>query len=73
MSDLERRPPSRLSRRQRERRAYQLVIATGVLGVVAVAGIVLAIAGAIGGGVPFVAVVLTVVCWLLLRRTLAAR
>jgi hypothetical protein len=73
MSDLERRPPSRLSRRQRERRAYQLVVATGVLGVVAVVGIVLAIADVIGGGVPFLAVVLTVVCWLLLRRTLAAR
>lgn len=73
MADLERRPPSHLSRRQRERRAYRLVLATGVFGVVAVVGIVLAIAGVIGGGVPFLAAVLAVVCGLLLRRTLSGR
>lgn len=73
MADIERRPPSRLSRRQRERRAYQLVLATGVFGVVAVVGIVLAIAGAIGGGIPFLAAVLAVISGLLLRRTLSGR
>jgi hypothetical protein len=73
MADLERRPSSHLSRRQRERRAYQLVVATGVLGAIAVVGIVLAIAGAIGGGVPVLAAILAVLCGLWLRRTLAAR
>jgi hypothetical protein len=73
MADLEPRPPSRLSRRQRERRAYQLVLATTVLGVIAVVGIVLAIAGAIGGGIPVLAAILAVLCWLWLRRTLAGR
>jgi hypothetical protein len=73
MADLERRPPSRLSRRQRERRAYQLVVATGVLGAVAVVGIVLAIAGAIGGGMPVLAAILAVLSGLWLRRTLAGR
>lgn len=73
MADLERRPPSRLSRRQREQRAYRLVLATGALGVAAVVGVVLAIAGVIGGGVPFLAAVLAVVCGALLRRTLSGR
>jgi hypothetical protein len=73
MADLERRPPSRLSRRQREQRAFRLVLATGVFGVVAVVGIVLAIAGAIGGGIPFLAAVLAVISGLLLRRTLSGR
>lgn len=73
MADLERRSPSRLPRRAREQRAYRLTLATGGLAVIAVVGIVLAIAGVIGGFVPFLAVVLAVVCGLLLRRTLSAR
>lgn len=73
MADLERRTPSRLSRRQRERRAYQLVLATGGLAAVAVVGVVLAIAGVIGGTIPFLAAVLAVVCGLLLRRALSGR
>jgi hypothetical protein len=68
MSDLE-RSPSRLPRRAREQRAYRLVLATGALGVVAVVGIILAIAGVIGAGLPILAAVLAVVCGLLLRRT----
>jgi hypothetical protein len=73
MADIERRPPSRLPRRQREQRAYQLVLATTVLGVIAVIGIVLAIAGVIGGGLPVVAAILAVLCGLWLRRLLSAR
>lgn len=73
MADLERRSPSRLSRRQRERRAYQLTLATGGLAVIAVVGIVLAIANVIGGTIPVLAAILAVVCGLLLRRTLSAR
>jgi hypothetical protein len=73
MADLERRAPSRLSRRQRERRAYQLVLATGGLAVIAVVGIVLAIADVISGTIPVLAAILAVVCGLLLRRTLSGR
>jgi len=73
MADLERRPLSHLSRRQRERRAYQLVLATAGLAVVAVVGIVLAIANVIGGTIPVLAAILAVVCGLLLRRTLSGR
>jgi hypothetical protein len=67
MSDLE-PSRSRLPRRTREERAYRLVVAGGALAVVAVVGFVLAIAGVIGGGIPFVAAALAVVCGLLFRR-----
>jgi len=73
MADLERRSPSRLSRRQREQRAYQLTLATGGLAVIAVVGVVLAIAGVVGGGIPVLAAILAIVCGLLLRRTLSGR
>jgi hypothetical protein len=68
MNDLERRP-SRLPRRTREQRAYRLVLAGGAFGAVAVIGFVLAIAGVLGWGIPFIAAVLAVVCALLFRRT----
>jgi hypothetical protein len=67
MSDLERRP-SRTPRRTREQRAYRLVVAGGVFGAIAVVGFVLAIAGVIGLGVPFIAAIVAVVCALLFRR-----
>jgi hypothetical protein len=73
MADLERRSSSPLSRRQRERRAYQLTLATGGLALVGVVGIVLAIAGVIGGTIPVLALILAVVCGLLLRRMLNGR
>jgi hypothetical protein len=68
MNDLERRG-SRLPRRTREQRAYRLVLAGGAFGAVAVIGFVLAIAGVLGWGIPFIAAVLAVVCALLFRRT----
>ena len=70
MSELEPRSRGRMSRREREQRAYRLVLATGALTAVAVIGIVLAIVGVIGGTIPVLAAVLAVVCALLLRRTL---
>jgi len=74
VSELDRRPASSpSSRRQREQRAYRLVLATGGFGAIAVIGAVLAIAGVIGGGIPFLAAVLAVVCGLLLRRALSGR
>jgi fatty acid desaturase len=73
MSDIERRSSSHLSRRHREQRAYRLVLATSVFGLIAVVGIVLAIAGVVGGGIPFMAAVLAVLFGLWLRRTLAGR
>jgi hypothetical protein len=72
VSDLE-RSPSRVPRSRREQRAYRLVVAGGTLGVVAVVGFVLGIAGVIGLGIPFIAAVLAVVCALLFRRTVGMR
>jgi hypothetical protein len=69
MSDLERRSGSRPSRRQRERRAYNLVLATGGLGVVFVVGAILAIVGVIGWSLPILAAILAVVFGVLFRRT----
>jgi uncharacterized membrane protein YgaE (UPF0421/DUF939 family) len=69
MSDLERRSGSRLSRRQREQRAYTLVMAGGLFGVVAVVTGLLALFTSFGWGIPVIAAILAVVCILLFRRT----
>ena len=69
MSDLERRSGSRPSRRKREQRAYNLVMAGGVFGLVFVVGALLAIFSVIGWSVPIIAAILAVVCALLFRRT----
>jgi hypothetical protein len=68
MSSLEPQRGSRMSRRQREQRGYQLVMVGGGAGVVAVVGFVLAIVGVIGYGLPFVALVVSVICLFLFRR-----
>ena len=69
MSDLERRSGSRPPRRQREQRAYNLVMAGGVFGLVFAVGTLLAIFGVIGWSVPIIAAILAVICALLFRRT----
>jgi hypothetical protein len=68
VSGLERRPGSRPTRKQREQRAYRLVLAGGTAGLVAVVGLVLAALGAIGYGIPILAAVVAVLCFVLLRR-----
>ena len=57
-----------LSRRDKEQRGYQLVMVGGGAGVVTVVGAVLAIAGVIGWGLPFAALVVAVVCLMWFRR-----
>ena len=61
-------PPSR---RSRERRAYQLVLVGGTAGVIAVVGLILAVVGVMGFGIPFLAGIVAVVCGLIFRRTVA--
>jgi hypothetical protein len=61
-------PPSR---RGRERRAYQLVLAGSTAGVIAVVGFILAAIDVMGFGIPFIAAIVAVVCLLLLRRTVS--
>jgi hypothetical protein len=71
MSDLERRSGSRPSRRQREQRAFNLVVAGGVLGLVAVVTGLLALFTSFGWGIPILAAVLAVLCIVLFRRTVS--
>ena len=73
MSDLEPRGDRRLTRREREDRAYKLVLATGGLGAVAVIGAILAAIDIIGGTLPLLAAVLAVICFIMLRRVLNGR
>ena len=61
-------PPSR---RGRERRAYQLVLAGSAAGTVAVVGFLLALFDVIGFGIPFIALVVAVICIWLFRRTVS--
>ena len=73
MSDLEPRGDRRLTRREREDRAYKLVLATGGLSAVAVVGTILAWLDIIGGGLPLLAAILAVICFVMLRRMLGGR
>ena len=70
MSDLERRSGSRPPRRRREQRAYNLVMAGGVFGLVAVVTGLLALFTSFGWGIPILAAVLAVLCAVMFRRTI---
>jgi hypothetical protein len=70
MSNLAKRPGDRTTRRQREQRAYGLVLATSGLSVVAVVGLLLAVVGVVGFGLPVLVAIAAGVCGLVLRRSL---
>jgi hypothetical protein len=70
MSDIERRGGSRLTRKQREQRAYRLVLATGTFGLIGVVGILLAILTGFGAGWPIISLIIAAICFVLLRRNL---
>ena len=70
MSDLQRRSGTRLTRKQREARAYRLTMATGGFTVVAVVTLVLALVTSLSFGIPFVAIVLAAVSGWMLKNTL---
>ena len=72
MADLEKRG-SYTPRRAREQRAYRLVVAGSVAGVVGVVGLVLAIAGVIGAGLPIVALIVAALCAVGFSRTVGSR
>ena len=71
MSSLEPRGGRRLSRRDRTDRAFKLVVAGGTASAVAVVGFVLAALDVIGGGLPLLAAIVAVVCFVLFRRTVS--
>ena len=72
MSDLEprRRSGSGLSRKARERRAYNLTLATGGFAVLTLALVVLAVLGITNFGLAIIAALLAAGSGFLLRRTL---
>jgi hypothetical protein len=61
MADLQKRG-SYTPRRVREQRAFRLVVTGGVAGTVGVVGFVLAIAGAVGWGLPIIALIVAALC-----------
>jgi putative flippase GtrA len=69
MADLERRPGNRTPRRQREARAYRLIVIGGTGAVVAVVGLLLAIVSSFPPDVAVLGLIVAVVCFFLFRRT----
>jgi hypothetical protein len=61
MAGLEKRG-SYTPRRAREQRAYRMVVAGGVSGVVGVVTLVLAIAGIVSGAIPAIALIVAALC-----------
>ncbi len=59
--DLQRRG-SYTPRRAREQRAYRLVVAGGVSGIVGVVGVVLAVAGVVTAALPVIALLIAALC-----------
>jgi hypothetical protein len=74
MGNLSPRPGRGIaSRRQREQRAYTLVVIGGGATAVAIVGLILSIVGVISGSVPLIAALVAIVCYLLFRSTVGRR
>ena len=71
MANLEPRRGRYVSRRQREQRAYTLVVVGGGAGLIGAVGLVLAIAGVIGAGIPILLLLVAVACYVFFRRAVA--
>lgn len=69
MNDIQPRSSGRMTRSQRERRAYRLVLATGAGAVVTTTLLVLSIVGVVGFGLVILVALLTAVAGWMLRRT----
>jgi predicted RND superfamily exporter protein len=72
MANLQKRG-SYTPRRAREQRAYRLVVAGSVSGVIGVVSLVLAIAGVIGATLPIIALIVAALCAWGLARTVGTR
>jgi len=57
-----------MSRRRREQRAYNLVVAGGVFGLIFVVTGLLALFTSFGWGIPILAAILAVLCVVMFRR-----
>jgi hypothetical protein len=65
------RSPS--NRRKTEQRAFMLVVVGGTAGAVAAVGLLLAIFGVVGAGLPLIALVVAVLCLVMFRSTVGRR
>lgn len=65
------RAMAELSRRTREKRAYNLVVAGGALGAIGAIGFLLAIFGVVGFGWPIILLIIAAVCGLVFRSTVS--
>ena len=70
MSDLEPRRRSRMSRKDRESRAYTLVLVTSGFLILTIVLFVLAVLGVVGGGLAVASGAITAGSGIALRRTL---
>jgi predicted RND superfamily exporter protein len=70
--DLQKRG-SYTPRRARERRAYRMVVAGSVSGIVGVVGLVLAVAGVVGAALPIIALLIAGLCAFGFMRTVGTR
>jgi hypothetical protein len=70
MADLERRG-SYTPRRVREQRAFGLAVAAGGAGIVGGVGLILAIFGVVGAGIPILLLIVAAICAFLFRRTVS--
>jgi hypothetical protein len=72
MSNLDRRG-GYTPRRAREKRAYQLALAGGVTGGLGVIGLVLAVVGVTGAGIPILLLIIAALCAFGFLRTTGQR
>ena len=72
MADLQKRG-GYTPRRTREQRAYRLAVTGGVAGTIGVVGLVLAIAGVIGAGLPLIALIIAALCAFGFTRMVGSR
>jgi hypothetical protein len=71
VGDLQKRG-SYTPRRVREQRAYRLVVAGSVAGVVGVVGVVLAVVGIVGAELPIIALIVAAICAWGFSRTVSS-
>ena len=68
MADLERRPGGRLTRRQREQRAYRLAVIGSAGALVAVVGLLLTLVTSFPPEVFLLGLIVAVTCFVMFRR-----
>jgi hypothetical protein len=72
VANLEKRG-SYTPRRERERRAYQLVVTGGVAGTVFAVSLVLSIVGLVGATIPVISLIVALICLVMFRQMVRAR